>query len=392
MLAPLPSVEAFRRDAVSDGVELDDGVAASWLESATRLERAAMTRGLERERLLSGLLAQHGVVTFKDSPISPAALVSTVTAIAGDMEDQAFFRLAHSTWCTLLLFLPDSEVLLRGRVIAIQARLARHLGDLRTASSGYEEVARLGAEANLPELTGRSFVGLGILAQIRGDFPEARRCFHDTIELAGAADESVMIAHNHLMVAAATARDYDAAASHGWQAFKLASTPLEETESLANLAQLLLDAGYPRAALRGFAAALARNPLSRQELPILGGAAIAAAAALPTAAARALVRNFGERVDQLVSALHDGRSLPYPSASTLVEMSEAYAMVGEETYAGEFADRAESLVSAHGFHQLAYRLENPVGVAKPVTLAPATEEIVAAVDELEGAELVGAAG
>ena len=53
MLAPLPSVEAFRRDAVSDGVELDDGVAASWLESATRLERAAMTRGPERERLLA---------------------------------------------------------------------------------------------------------------------------------------------------------------------------------------------------------------------------------------------------------------------------------------------------------------------------------------------------
>ena len=42
MLAPLPSVEAFRRDAVSDGVELDDGVAAGWLESATRLERAAL--------------------------------------------------------------------------------------------------------------------------------------------------------------------------------------------------------------------------------------------------------------------------------------------------------------------------------------------------------------
>ena len=73
MLAPLPSVEAFRRDAVSDGVELDDGVAAGWLESATRLERAAMTRGPERERLLAGLLAQHGVVNFRDSATSPTA-------------------------------------------------------------------------------------------------------------------------------------------------------------------------------------------------------------------------------------------------------------------------------------------------------------------------------
>ncbi len=390
MLAPLPSVEAFRRDAVADGVELDDGVAASWLESATRLERAAMTRGAERERLLAGLLAQHGVVTFRDSPISPTALVSTVTAIAGDMEDQAFFRLAHSTWSTLLLFLPDSEVLLRGRVIAVQARLARHLGDLRSAISAYEEVERLGADANLPELIGRSLVGLGILAQLRGDFPDARRRFHATIELAGAANDSLMYAHNHLMIAAAAARDYDTAASHGWQAFKRASTPLEETEALSNLAQLLLETGHPRAALRSFAAALARNPLSRQELPILGGVALAAAGALPSAAGRALVRNFGERLDHLVSSLHDGRSLPYQSAAALVEMSEAYAMVGEETRAGDFADRAESLASAHGFHQLMYRLENPVAIAKPVTLAPATEEIVAAVDELEGAELVGA--
>ena len=61
MLAPLPSVEAYRRDAVSieDGAGLDDAITAAWLESATRLERAAMTRGSERERLLSGLLAQQ---------------------------------------------------------------------------------------------------------------------------------------------------------------------------------------------------------------------------------------------------------------------------------------------------------------------------------------------
>src|SRR5438552_16883745 len=95
MLAPLPSVEAFRRDAVSDGVELDDGVAAGWLESATRVERAAMTRGQERDRLLSGVLAQHGVVTFKDSGTSPTARVAAVLATATGMEDQKFLRLVH---------------------------------------------------------------------------------------------------------------------------------------------------------------------------------------------------------------------------------------------------------------------------------------------------------
>ena len=86
MLAPLPSVEAFRRDAVSpDSIELDDGIIASWLESATRLERAAMTSGPARERLLLGLLASHDVVAFPDAPLSPAAVFSTITDLAAEL-------------------------------------------------------------------------------------------------------------------------------------------------------------------------------------------------------------------------------------------------------------------------------------------------------------------
>jgi tetratricopeptide (TPR) repeat protein len=392
MLAPLPSVEAFRRDAVSDGVELDDGVAASWLESATRLERAAMTRGAERERLLGGLLALHGVVSFRDSGISPTALSSAVTSLAADMEDQAFFRLAHSVLSALLLVLPESEALLRGRVIAIHGRLARHLGQTTAAVRYYQEVERLGSERSLPELTGRAWTGLGILAQIRGDFPESRRLFHAVLDLDGAAPESQSISHGQLMVAAAAASDYDKAAAHAWQAYKNAATSVQETEALNNLAQLLLEAGHPRAALRGFAAVLVRNLISRQALPALGGAACAAALALPRPAARALIKNFAERLDGLVTSLHNGESLPFPSASALVEMSEALAHVGEEERANDAANRAEVLAAAHGFHQLTYRLENPtlVALAEPLAVASSTNAIIAAVDELEGAELVGA--
>src|SRR5438477_10860205 len=185
MLAPLPSVEAYRRDAVSieDGAGLDDAITAAWLESATRLERAAMTRGSERERLLSGLLAQHGVVTFPASQISTTALVSAVMSMASDMEDQALFRMAHSVLSTLLIILPESEHLLRGRVIAQQGRLARHLGDLAASIRYYKEVEQLATESSLAELNGRAWVGLGILAQVRGDFPESRRRFKAVIEL-----------------------------------------------------------------------------------------------------------------------------------------------------------------------------------------------------------------
>src|SRR5205085_6740746 len=193
--------------------------------------------------------------------------------------------------------------------------------------------------------------GYGILAHFRGDFPESRRRFHAVIELPGAAKESVAYSHHHLMFAAATARDYDTAASHGWWAFKGSANPIQETEALLNLAQLLLEAGHARAALRGFAAALARRPITRLELPILGGAACAAAAALPLAAARALVRNFSERLEQVVSILHDGRTLPWLSAQALVELSEALAVVGDEERSRDISERAEVLATAHGFHQ-----------------------------------------
>jgi len=391
MLAPLPSVEAFRRDAVSDGVELDDGVAASWLESATRLERAAMTRGSERERLLAGLLAQHGVVTFKDSATSPTAVVSAVMTLASEIEDHTFFRLAHSVVSTLLIVVPESETLLRGRIIARLALLARHLGNVVAANRYYNEVEQLGSGFDLPELTGRAWTGLGILAQLRGDFPESRRRFNAVIALSGAASDSITYSHHHLMMAAAAAGDYDTAAGHAWSAFKGSTTATQETEALLNLSQLLLEAGHARAALRGFAAGLARKPITRLEVPIIGGAACAAAACLPLPAARALVRNFADRLDHLMPALHHGKNLPYPTASTLVELSEALAVVGDDERSRDLAERGETLASALGFHQLVYRLENPVLVPRPAVLAESTNEIIAAVGELEGAELVGAA-
>src|SRR5690348_14001129 len=183
MLAPLPSIEAFRRDAISiDGVELDDGVTAAWLESATRLERAAMARGAERERLLSGLLARHDVVTFPAALVSMTALVEAVVGIANEMEDGACFRMAHSILSTLLIVVPESENLLRGRILAQQGRLARQIGEQWAANRYYEEVERIGQEHRLPELTARAWVGFGILAQFRGDFPEARRRFNSVLE------------------------------------------------------------------------------------------------------------------------------------------------------------------------------------------------------------------
>ena len=391
MLAPLSSLDAYRRDAVTvDGAGVDDATVARWLESASRLEHAALVKGPDRERLLAGLLAQLGVVPFPSTPVSAETLAATISATAEAMEDQAYLHLAYSTLASLLRVIPENEVLVRGRVVAGQARTARQLGDTRAATFFYETVEQLGEEYGYPELKGRAWLGYGMLARLRGAFPEARKQFTRVVELAGAADDSVLWAHHELMIAAAAASDYDTAAMHGWKAFKGASTPKQETDALINLAQLLLEAGHPRTALRGFAAALARNPIPRFLLPTLGGAAYAAASALPTPAARAVVRNFAERVECLVKNLGNGARLAWTTASALVEISEALTLVGEPTASQRFSERAGELARSRGFHALVYRLENPPKVAAPATLAPATTAILAEVDELEGAELVGA--
>lgn len=391
MLAPLSSLEAYRRDAVTvDGDGVDDATAASWLESATRLERAAAAQGAERDRLLAGLLSQLGVVPFPATTVSSETLASTIGTVATAMEDQTFFRLANNLLTSLLLIVREQDVLVRGRIVAHKGRLARNLGDLARSKQCYELVEQMGAEHGLPELTARAWNGYGVLAHTRGDYPESRRRYQAVLELEGAAEDSICDAHHHLMIAAATAKNYDLAASHAWKAFEGASTPRRETDALINLAQLLLDAGHARPALRGFAAALARKPMPRFELATLGGAACAAAISLPHKAARALVRNFADRVDMLVSSLNNGSSLPWASASALVEMSEALALVGEESSAQRTAARAEILARSNGLHELLHRLDNPPVIQAPVELTAESNAILAAVDELEGAELVGA--
>jgi tetratricopeptide (TPR) repeat protein len=391
MLAPLSSLEAYRRDAVTvDGAAVDDATAASWLESATRLERAAAAHGPERDRLLNGLLAQLGVVPFPATSVSAETLASTVSAVAVDMEDQTFFRLAHNVLTSLLLVVAESEVAVRGRVIFQQGRIARHLGDLARAKRCYDVLEEMGTEHALPELMARAWIGYGVLAHTRGDYPEARRRFQSVVDLPGAAEDSLCDAHHQLMIAAAAAKNYDLAATHAWKAFQGASTPRRETDALINLAQLLLEAGHARPALRGFAAALARNPGPRFALPTLGGAACAAAASLPLPAARAVVRNFSDRVDLLVTSLANGSSLPWATASALAEISEALARVGEEAGAERAATRAESIARAYNLNEVLHRLDNPPVIPAPVELAPESNVILAAVDELEGAELVGA--
>jgi hypothetical protein len=165
---------------------------------------------------------------------------------------------------------------------------------------------------------------------------------------------------------------------------------------LISLAQLLLDVGHPAAALRGFAAVIARQPPPRLALPALGGAALAAVAECGgqdsehgRLRARAIVRTVSRRIDEFVVSLGDGAALPYTSGSALVEVSEALKAVGDTAAAGRAAWRARTLATRHKFHQFLHRLDEPQHLPPTVAPTPARQQIVAQVEALNGAELVG---
>jgi hypothetical protein len=95
-------------------------------------------------------------------------------------------------------------------------------------------------------------------------------------------------------------------------------------------------------------------------------------------------------VEELVRGHGNGATLPYQAASALVEISEALVLVGETESSDRVADKARHLANAHKFYELIHRLDNPPALPTKVTLAPETEAIIASVESLEGAEMVGA--
>jgi hypothetical protein len=397
MLAPLHPLDAYRTDAVGAiGNLIDDATQSRWLGAALMLHNAARSTGEARTGVLTEFLEQEGVHTLRGASLSIAPVLHAAWQYATAMEEGAFLRLAHSVLASLSVLLPEGMILERGRVIARRARLARLQGAVDVAQGWYEEVELMGQCHAFPELVARARLGYGVLAQARGHFPAARAFYDEVLAMDGVATDSRAVASHGLMHCAVVAHDYDAAAQHAWAAYQGASSEIEQTYMLIDLAQLLLIAGHPAAALRGFAAAIAREPHPRAALPALGGAALAAVAdcvgrddARARARARSVVRTVNHRIDALVVSLGDGAALPFESTNALIEVSEALTAVGDAAAAGRAAWRARALAIRHKFHQLAHRLDEPQHLPPVVEPTPAREVIVRQVEALEGAELVG---
>jgi hypothetical protein len=162
--------------------------------------------------------------------------------------------------------------------------------------------------------------------------------------------------------------------------------PSREADALLNLAQVCLDAGFPAAALRSYAAILSKPLSPHRMLAGLGGAAIAAAQAGDTGVLARAAAEITHRVR--------ASGLPYESAQSLYQLGIAYGGIGDDRRRDEYIGRARKLAQARGFFELLHKTE-PAEVAKATPpraafhLTRSSQEVVASISELDVGEAGG---
>jgi tetratricopeptide (TPR) repeat protein len=363
-LAPRPPLAAYREDLSRRGGPDGFGPSdATWLSVATMLSHAVEIPADSRRPLLTMLREVVGsdptlremLPVSEEEPPAEFELDSVspiVRAIVDRMEDEGALSLAYS----MLAILADADlrlsVLERGRVLAQLGRVARKAGALDTAREHYRRVDVLGRASRIPELRVRAWVGYGIVARLRGNYPEVRKW---SARAAHEADRTGLLAlgslaYHGLMIAAAKMGNLNAAVVYGWRAFQNAvGDGRREAEMLLNISQLLYQAGHPRVALHGLTAALAREPVTRVALPTLGSVALTAAVLGDSDRIRAA----WVQAERLIAA----GGPPYESADVLFELSTALAAVGDARAADECRTRALEIAVRQGYHELTHRLE-----------------------------------
>ena len=256
----------------------------------------------------------------------------------------------------------------RGLLAATQAYIARLLGDLETAEELYGATEEIGRQSVDFAVLARASIGRGVIARVRGNYPRSRIFFERALELAetARADDLVLMSHQGLTICFAINKDFDRALQHAWATFELSQgDATRESEALTNLAQLSLDSGFPKAALRGFAAALGRTTSLRVVLSTLGGAALAAAHAGETTVLTRISDETDRRILQ--------SALPYENAQALYHLATAFAVAGVADRSDAYLARARRLAKARGFFELLHKTERTQLARAAAKAAPAIE-------------------
>ena len=374
MLVPYPPLEAYRRDIARLGAPAFGSDDARWIAAASLLQRYTESSGAD-QRDVGNRLAVH-LASETELTFCSAAL-----QLEREIEEAGALHLALS-WLTLLeQTVSNDRTVDLGRVRSVRARVARRLGDVEASRELYAQVEQLGESRAEPELTARAWLGYAAIALERGNTPEARRWYQAAALVAddtGCRTESAL-AHAGLAIVYGKIGDVERAIVEGWHAFTLSADDQLRPELLSNVSQALYDAGQFAVALRGFAAAVSRATRPRILLGALGGVAMSAG----VLGHAGVVDAAAARIERLVRS-----AWPHPVALACLDLSDAFAMVGNSERSAEYRKRALHLAEANSHHEIAYRAAEPAAL-RPAAADPGrklgttTMQVIGHIDSLD---------
>jgi tetratricopeptide (TPR) repeat protein len=377
LLTPVPPFQAYAQDVARLGGEAPIGPDDdAWLLLAQTLARAGTATRAGRSAVLLGggqvIAGMDGVAPLcgvgqalvvvaggldgyeaEGSHAAAQQIVEATQLVAAAQERAGAFMLAFTTLAALREALaPLLDDRARGLILAQQGRAARQLGAIASAAALYREAARAARSGRAPDVAARALLGSGVLANMRGNYPEARTFFKRALTAGkrSGVTEFSRAAHHGLLIAAIAAQDVDTALEHGWAA--MLGTPDgagdERAEILINLANVGSLAGEHRASLGASLRALELSTAARVCLPAIGTAVVAAG--------HLGERRLLEHLTREAKRICDRAGQPFEAASVLLALAEAHAILGDDA-ATELADGALAAAEAGGFYELATRAE-----------------------------------
>ena len=378
MRSPLPALQAFAHDAharPSDTGDHDERL-AGWLAVTKTAERLSMLDAKAREAYLADIAidvlpnseARPTLVhDARGRPADgPARLAERFRIEAEQMERSGCFEMAFATVSAVCSFSRRADLATRMLATIHLGRIARQLGDLDAATDCYQMAADESLRERDGPLAARAFVGLGNVADSRGNRPTERVMFERALSLAHPGGPTDAMASQGLMNVALAERRLIDALLHGWRAFDLTPEQSEERAMiLSNLALASLHGDFTTAALGGFLHVLTLTDTARIRLPAVGGA-IRAAARLREDTRVASLNTSGDH--------EAGRArLPFESARFLLHAGEAWATVGDRDFARRRLLDAHAIAVRHRFFELQMKAEDAMeALDRNAAVVPAT--------------------
>jgi tetratricopeptide (TPR) repeat protein len=363
MRKPLSPLEALQADAASAaarqvdlGAALGDWVAAAQLscELAARYGALAelpadLDALVERDALLRAVQARPTMVHDGADPPHTAlgTTAERLRVLAEAMEQSGCFELALTTVSAVCRLTARTESSAHALATLHLGRIARQMNALEAAEDAYASAIARALHLREPPIAARGYIGLALVADMRGNLPAAAEHYREALRLAVPRGGAYRQALQGLMSLAVTRNDLGEALVLGWTIYDASTDDVDDRHAaLSELSLVALKAGFPAQARAGFRVVLGSHPRTGQRLATLGGDARAAAALEQ----HGDVARIAQEIEQEV-ARGDAR---YTATMTYLHLAEAQHLIGEHGQAEATLARARELAARFGYHEYTF--------------------------------------